>query len=93
MQKLINWKAKSLSLAGRITLCSSVLMSIPSYSIQTSFLPGAVCNSIDKICRKFVWGSIDGRRKMHLCDWETLCKPKTVGGLGLRQAHLSNLAT
>ena len=92
MHNLSNWKAHTLSLVGRITLCSSILSSIPSYIMQTSLLLGNVCNDIDKVCRKFVWGCMDGRRKIHLCDWDTLCKPKLVGGLGIRQAHLANLA-
>ena len=29
-------------------------------------------------------GGTDGHRKWHLVDSKTLCKPKDVGGLGLR---------
>ncbi|CAN1130010.1 Putative ribonuclease H protein At1g65750 [Linum perenne] len=38
-RKLAGWKADNLSLAGRVTLASSVLNSIPSYIMKTSFLP------------------------------------------------------
>ena len=86
LHKLSDWKANSISLAGRITLCSSVLFTIPSYSMQTTLLPGPVCDAIDKVCRKFIWGNVDGRRKLHSCNWEKVCMPKIVGGLGFRQA-------
>ena len=43
LQRMSSWKATTLSLAGRITLCSSVLSATPIYQMQTAFLPLAVC--------------------------------------------------
>lgn len=37
--KLAGWKAKSLSMAGRITLAKHVLNAIPFYTMQTSRIP------------------------------------------------------
>lgn len=31
-------------------------------------------------------------KKIHLVNWETLCKPKSLGGVGLRKACLMNKA-
>ncbi|CAN1165251.1 Putative ribonuclease H protein At1g65750 [Linum perenne] len=63
--KLAGWKADNLSLAGRITLASSVLNSIPSYVMQTAFLPLSLCDKIDRKIRNFIWGSTDTTCKVH----------------------------
>ncbi|CAN1818735.1 Putative ribonuclease H protein At1g65750 [Linum perenne] len=83
--KLSGWKASSLSLAGRITLALSILNAIPAYAMQTSVLPSHICEKIDQKIRNFVWGSSDNCRKLHLVSWDTICKPKDRGGLGLRK--------
>ncbi|CAN1162974.1 Putative ribonuclease H protein At1g65750 [Linum perenne] len=88
--KLAGWKAKSLSLAGIVTLAHSALGAIPSYFMQISVIPIATCEEIDKRIRDFVWGSSDGERKTHLISWEQICKPKSMGGLGLRLARHLN---
>ena len=39
-----------------------------------------------------MWGATEGKRKLHLCSWRDVCKPKKAGGLGLRYAKDSNIA-
>ncbi|CAN1153626.1 Putative ribonuclease H protein At1g65750 [Linum perenne] len=91
-KKLAGWKANNLSLAGRVTLASSVLNAIPSFAMQTAFLPASICDSIDRKIRNFIWGSVEGARKIHNINWDTVCKPKKLGGLGLRNARDLNRA-
>ncbi|CAN1134502.1 Putative ribonuclease H protein At1g65750 [Linum perenne] len=90
--RLAGWKAENLSLAGRVTLASSVLNSLPCYVMQTAFLPVSLCDKIDQKVRNFIWGSSNGVRKLHNVNWETVCKPKSLGGLGLRSARELNQA-
>ncbi|CAI0409373.1 unnamed protein product [Linum tenue] len=91
-KRLSGWKIRSLSLAGRVTLALSVLNALPNYVMQTAVLPCHICDVIDKKIRNFVWGAEEGRTKIHLVTWETVCKPKEEGGLGLRSARALNLA-
>ncbi|CAN1845759.1 Putative ribonuclease H protein At1g65750 [Linum perenne] len=60
--------------------------------MQTSVLPATICDLIDQRIRSFVWGSEQGHRKLHLVNWENLCKLKELGGLGLRSARELNQA-
>ncbi|CAL1358518.1 unnamed protein product [Linum trigynum] len=91
-RRLASWKTKSLSLAGRVTLATSVLNALPNYTMQTAVLPCNVCDQIDKKIRGFVWGRDNGKDKAHLVTWERICKSKEEGGLGLRSARALNLA-
>lgn len=89
-QRLSNWKANSLSMAGRLTLTKSVLQSLPTYVMQSAFVPRYICDEIDKKCRNFVWGDSAEVRHVHLVNWQKLCCPKEWGGLGLRTARTIN---
>ncbi|XP_019158195.1 PREDICTED: uncharacterized protein LOC109154910 [Ipomoea nil] len=91
-RKLNQWKAESLSLAGRRVLVQSALATVPVYTMQTGALPVSTCNDIDKLCRDFLWGSNEAKRKIHLINWKEVCSPRTQGGLGLRMAKDFNLA-
>ncbi|CAN1797784.1 Putative ribonuclease H protein At1g65750 [Linum perenne] len=65
-QKLTSWKAKFLTLVGRVTLAQSVLVAIPAYAMQTTVIPISTCEAIDRRIRNFVWGSTNESRKVHL---------------------------
>ncbi|KAA3474835.1 GTP cyclohydrolase 1-like [Gossypium australe] len=86
--KLQNWDARKLSLAGRVTLAQSVLLAIPSYFMQTMAIPKGVCDEIERIARQFIWGRSVGNPKLALVGWESICQPRSCGGLELR--HLQD---
>lgn len=77
--KLSSWKAERLSFAGRLTLVSSVAMSIPIYSLQSVVLPSGVCEQVKRKCRDFLWGSNEEKRKTDLVSWRKVCLPKKQG--------------
>jgi hypothetical protein len=91
-KKLAGWKFNNLSLADRITLCKSIFSTMPLYPMQAAMLPKHTYNKIEKICRRFIWGHKKGRDKIHLVNWETLCKSKEEGGLGIRSMETMNRA-
>lgn len=90
--KLAGWKAKSLSLAGRITLATSVLTSLPLYTMQSTLLPSGTCKSIEKIIRQFIWGHSDTRKGISLVRWSDLCQPRQHGGCGILNLEAQNRA-
>lgn len=90
--RLSGWKAKNLSLAGRSTLITFVMSTIPVYAMQTNLLPVTICDNINKLNRNFVWGDSPEKKKIHLVKWEQVCKPLEEGGLGIRDTRTNNLA-
>ena len=54
--KLSLWKAKTLSLGGWVTLCKSVLGSLPLYFLSLFKAPNKVIDSIEPVRRKFICG-------------------------------------
>lgn len=79
--KMDNWKTKTLTMAGRVTLAKSVISSIPTHIMQCCILPVKTTNQINKTIRDFAWGSSDKGRKIHLLNWVTVTLPKKLRGL------------
>jgi hypothetical protein len=90
---LAGWAAKFLSIAGRLVLLNSILSSIPMYIMSVLKLPQWVINAIDKIRRTFLWhGANDQRKGYNLVDWEVVCEPKQIDGLGVLDLKTFNYA-
>lgn len=89
--KLAGWAARFLSIAGRLVLLNSILSSMPMHYMSVIRLPEWVINEIDKIRRQFLWkGASEQGKGYHLVDWQTVCKPKDIGGLGILDMRIFN---
>ena len=76
-KKFQGWKAKILSQAGRLTLCRSVLQSIPIYQVITTKLLKKDLDHIMKLIIQFWWGDI-----INVLVTDHLTRPLCEGGLG-----------
>ncbi|WCJ39413.1 hypothetical protein M5689_020404 [Euphorbia peplus] len=85
--KLSSWKSSSLSLDGRITMVNSVTSSTPNHIMQTNLLPSGAIDKLDKLNQSFIWGSTDNQNKMHLLNWDNVCRSKREGGTGIRKSQ------
>ena len=89
--KLAGWAARFLSIAGRLVLLNSILSSMPMHYMSVIRLPDWVINEIDKIRRRFLWkGASEQGKGYHLVDWQKVCKPKDIGGLGILDMRIFN---
>lgn len=89
--KLQHWNSSNISMAGRLVLLQSVLDSTPMYWFGLYKMPKKTIQLIDKQRRHFLWGGkTDGPRKLHLLNWDRLCTPKSVGGLGIAPLEARN---
>ena len=92
LSKLDNWKAKCFSKAGRMILIQSHLESLPSHTMQCFKLPNQVTAKLDQINRDFFWKNSSSRKGFPMVAWEKICRPKSLGGLGLRKTAAVNMA-
>lgn len=86
------WQSKFLSKAGKVILMKAVAQAIPTYSMSVFRLPKGVCKAFRSTVARFWWGKGDGKKGVHWCKWELLCKHKNNGGLGFRDLEAFNQA-
>ena len=78
--KLQDWKANLLSMAGKLILTKTMISVIPSYLMQGCILPGRIHSNFDKISRNFLWGFTEEKKKLHMIGWIKLLSWKIEGG-------------
>lgn len=62
--RLTQWRQKTLSFGGRLTLIASVLSSIPLFYLSFFRLPRGVLNKCNHIMRAFLWGGLECKNKV-----------------------------
>ncbi|KAE8712936.1 hypothetical protein F3Y22_tig00110221pilonHSYRG00209 [Hibiscus syriacus] len=60
--------------------------------MHSTWLPKGVCNSLEKLIKRFMWGSDGDARKISLVDWETTKAPVENEGLGIKNMNRQNMA-
>lgn len=58
--RLATWKTILLNKPCRVTLAKSVLRAISVYVMQLNWIPQSICDDLDAVVRKFIWGSTQG---------------------------------
>ncbi|KAL5832773.1 hypothetical protein ACOSQ3_016447 [Xanthoceras sorbifolium] len=58
--------------------------------MQSVKLQCGICSNLDRINRNFLWGHMEEKKVVHLIKWDTVCKPKSKGGLGLKKMNNLN---
>ncbi|XP_057432142.1 uncharacterized protein LOC130724891 [Lotus japonicus] len=53
-------------------------------------MPSGVVNTCNSIMREFLWGGGGEVRKIAWVSWTSICKPKEVGGLGIKDLSIFN---
>ncbi|XP_024178686.1 uncharacterized protein LOC112184671 [Rosa chinensis] len=64
-KKLISWRTKILSSAGKEILMKAVAQVIPTYVMSCYMLPKGLCDDLHQLCAQFFWGGSDSNRKIH----------------------------
>ncbi|GKB65469.1 hypothetical protein Tco_0921655 [Tanacetum coccineum] len=82
--RVLNWKNKCLSYAGRPQLIAYVLESIHVYWASVFLLPKTMIKDINCVLKNFLWNQGEVSRGKAKVAWKNVCKPKAMGGLGLK---------
>ncbi|PWA67140.1 RNA-directed DNA polymerase, eukaryota, Reverse transcriptase zinc-binding domain protein [Artemisia annua] len=89
--KLSLWKARLLSVGGRLSLIKSVLGNLPTYFMSLYYMPAAIRSKLESLRQNFFIGSELGDRKMAWVSWNTCLASKELGGLGIGSIHALNV--
>ncbi|GJR58116.1 reverse transcriptase domain, reverse transcriptase zinc-binding domain protein [Tanacetum coccineum] len=89
--RLSAWKAKSLSIGGRLTLIKSTLGSIPLYYLSLFKAPIKVVNLLESIRARFFWGFKDDKFGVSWVKWNNILLSSKMGGLGDGSLRAKNL--
>ncbi|KAA3453909.1 reverse transcriptase [Gossypium australe] len=90
--RINSWTKRLLSFGGKEVFIKAVLQSIPTYALSIFLAPKGVVENIQAKLSKTWWTRKDGGRFWIMLPWKTLRKPKGMGGLGVRDVRLFNLA-
>ncbi|GMJ07534.1 hypothetical protein HRI_004422600 [Hibiscus trionum] len=68
-----------------------ILSNLPTYYLSMFELPKSITTKLNGMIANFLWGG-KGGKCIHWVNWEKVCKPKTYGGLGIRDIRMKNRA-
>ncbi|GKB88583.1 RNA-directed DNA polymerase, eukaryota, reverse transcriptase zinc-binding domain protein [Tanacetum coccineum] len=86
------WKAKLLSVGGRLSLIKAVLGNLPTYYMSLYWMPKTVQKRLESMRNiVFLGGDLD-EKKFTWVKWETCLASKAMGGLGIGSIFALNIA-
>jgi hypothetical protein len=91
-QRVEPWQGLFLASAGRLELTNSCLSSLPMFAMGLYLLYDTTHGAMDASRARFFWEGVSNKRKYHMVDWATVCKPNVFGGLGILNTKAINIA-
>ncbi|GJY71587.1 RNA-directed DNA polymerase, eukaryota [Tanacetum coccineum] len=90
--RLSNWKVKTLSIGGRLTLLKSVLGATPIFWMSLFKVPKSVLAHMESLRRDFFNGVQGNEKKISWVKWTKVLSAKKFGGLGVSSFFALNRA-
>ncbi|XP_039038071.1 uncharacterized protein LOC120175537 [Hibiscus syriacus] len=88
--RIHQWSGRRLSYTGRLELIKTVLQNIANFWCRQFLLPQSVINKINQLCSRYLWKGSETSASGAKVSWINLCKPKSEGGLGLKDLKSCN---
>nr|GEX91746.1 putative RNA-directed DNA polymerase, eukaryota, reverse transcriptase zinc-binding domain protein [Tanacetum cinerariifolium] len=82
-KRLSNWKSKTLSYGGRLTLIITVLGSLGVNFFSMFKAPVSIVKKLESIRRNFFWGGNSDTKKIAGIAWNKVIGPREQGDLGI----------
>lgn len=91
--KLTPWQGNLTNKSGRLIVIKSVASAVPIYTIMANNLPVWAVEEIEALQRNFLWaGGEESARGKCTVAWPSVCRPTILGGLGVRNLKLAEIA-
>ena len=88
-----HWTNRFLSMASRLQLIASVLMSIANFWMSSFILLGECIKEVNSICSAFLWSGPTLSSNKAKISWDIVCLSKRERGLGLRPLKEANMVS
>jgi len=92
IKRIVGWRGRLLSYAGRLTLLRASLASILIYLLSIIKFPRWAIDMINSQMSHFLWNYTEDRHKYHLANWQLVAQRKDFGGLGIPNLRSLNLS-
>nr|GEX36630.1 putative RNA-directed DNA polymerase, eukaryota, reverse transcriptase zinc-binding domain protein [Tanacetum cinerariifolium] len=91
-KRLSEWRAKTMSFGGRLTLVKTVLGSFPLYYFSMFRVPVCMITKLECIRRDFFWDRVRENKKMSWVKRDSVLSSYEAGGLNIGSLRVKNLA-
>ncbi|KAA3486780.1 reverse transcriptase [Gossypium australe] len=88
--RIKGWSNRFLSQGGKEVFIKSVLQTILAYAMSCFLLPNSLCGELERIIANFWWQKAHGKKGIHWCQWQLMCRPKDEGGICFRSWRIQN---
>lgn len=84
------WRGRYQSTTGKVTLINSSMSSPPTFIMGFYRLYDNDHACFDRDHSAFYWNTMDNKKKYMMVKWKIMCRPKSLGGLGIINTSLMN---
>eukprot|EP00253_Pinus_taeda_P003007 PITA_03007 len=91
-RRLQVWYHRYLSRVGRLILIKAVIEATPVYWMAFTWIPKGILYKLQHICNRFLWAGQKSGRLFAWVKWDTIAKPKSWGGWGIKKLDLFSKA-
>lgn len=88
--RFTSWTVRHLSFAGRLQLLKSVIYSTITFWASIFLLPNSCLRKLEQMCSGFLWKGVPTDASGAKVAWDSVCKSRESGGLGLKRIGLWN---
>jgi hypothetical protein len=82
IKRIVGWRGRLLSYAGRVTLLRACLASIPIYLLSIVKFPRWAIDMINTHMGHFLWDNTEEKHRYHLANCPLVAQKKRVWGVG-----------
>jgi hypothetical protein len=88
--KLHHWQGNFLTYGGRLTLLKACLSSVSLYMLSFYEIPEVPLHRFEFCMKRLFWEEKDRVKKYPLVNWEYVCQPHNMEGLGVVDLSVMN---